>query len=485
MKVLLVLPAAEHLRVTRENGSVPKRAMLRFSVLPLTTVAAVTPPQHEVAICDENVQPLDFDADADVVGVTFMTALANRAYEIAGEFRSRGKIVVAGGFHPTLCPDGAAEHFDAVVVGDAEGTWPRVLADIEAGRLQRIYRAEKPCDLADAPIPRRDLTASTARHYVTTSAVQTGRGCRHRCRYCSITAFHQHTHRSRPLEHVMEELRRIPRNFIFVDDNIIADPEYARGLFHAMIPLRKRWVSQCSLKIADDLELLRLARAAGCRGLFMGIETISEKNLADVDKGFNDSKGYLKRIAAIRRHGIGIIAGMIVGMDNDDPAVFERTLRFLQKARIDALQLNILTPLPGTPLFDDFVRQGRLVDRDWSRYDFRHCVIQPKRMSAQQLQDGADWLYSQFYRLDRILLRFVRGVFRLGWLSAYLSLKLNLTYRYDNIREGIIGRNPARQEPGNIRSRHLVPPKAESASDGDRSRRGPTGWRSFPRRNPA
>ncbi len=232
---------------------------------------------------------------------------------------------------------------------------------------------------------------------------------------------------------------------MFVDDNIIADPEYARRLFTAMVPLRKRWVSQCSIKIADDPELLRLARRAGGYGLFIGVETLSQENLAGVNKEFNDSQGYLRRIGTIRQCGIGVQAGIIVGLDHDDVTVFQRTLRFLQTARIDAIQLNILTPLPGTPLFDDFEGAGRVIDRDWSHYDFRHTVIQPARMTAQQLQDGADWLYRQYYRLDRVLLRAIRSIPTIGWLPALLLLRLNLTYRYDNIREGVWGRNPARR----------------------------------------
>ena len=441
MKILLVLPAAEHLRAT--NQSVPKRKMLRFSVLSLTTVAALTPPNHEVAICDENVQPLDFDTPCDVVGVTFMTALAPRAYEIAAEFRRRGKTVVAGGFHSTFRPEEAAEHFDTVVIGEAEGIWPRVLEDIEQGRLARFYRSAELPDLAATPIPRRDLTAAASRYYVTTNAVQTGRGCRHGCKFCSITAFARGTHRSRPLEHVLEELKSVPRNFMFVDDNIIGDPDYAKRLFRAMAPMKKRWISQCSLKIADDPELLDLARAAGCQGLFVGVETLSQENLDAVDKGFNDEHGYFQRIAAIQIKGIGVQAGIIVGLDGDDVTVFERTLRFLQQAHINALQLAILTPQPGTPLYDDFERASRITDRDWGHYDFRHAVIQPARMTAEQLQDGADWLYHQFYRLDRILLRTIRAVFTVGLVPAYLSFRLNMTYRYDNRREGIVGKNPA------------------------------------------
>jgi radical SAM superfamily enzyme YgiQ (UPF0313 family) len=230
---------------------------------------------------------------------------------------------------------------------------------------------------------------------------------------------------------------------MFVDDNIIADPEYAKQLFRAMAPMKKRWISQCSLKIADDPELLTLAHDAGCCGLFFGIETISQENLDSVDKGFNDESGYFKRIATIQSHGIGVQAGIIVGLDGDDVTVFERTLRFLQKAGINALQLSILTPQPGTVLYDEFEHAGRITDHNWAHYDFRHAVIRPAKMTAEQLQDGADWLYHQYYRLDRILWRTIRTALAAGLFPALLSWRLGITYRYDNRREGIIGKNPA------------------------------------------
>jgi radical SAM superfamily enzyme YgiQ (UPF0313 family) len=443
MRILLVLPAAESVRVTRGGGSAPRREMLRFSVLPLTTVAALTPAEHEVVLGDENVEALDFAADVDLVGLSFMTAVAPRAYEIAAAFRERGIPVVAGGYHPTFCPEEVALHVDAVVVGEAEGQWPRLLADLEAGRLQRIYRTNTPCDPALIPTPRRDLTARTAHHYVTTNGIQTGRGCRHGCRYCSITAFHRQTHRSRPLDRVLEEVRAVPRDFIFLDDNIIADPSYARALFAQMAPLGKRWVSQCSISIADDRELLSLARRAGCVGLFIGVETLDDLNLADFGKLFNEAPSYQRRIAAIRGEGIGVVAGMIVGADHDDPTVFRRTLAFLQRVEVDGLQLNILTPLPGTPLFSELESEGRIVDRDLSHYDFRHTVIRPSRMTGAELQAGADWLYCQFYRLDRIALRASRAAIRLGWRQAWLIWRLNTTYRADNRRDRLKGRDPA------------------------------------------
>lgn len=453
MKILLVLPAGEQVRVSREAPEVPRRAMLRFSVLPLTAVAALTPREHNVQIVDENVEPLDFDTECDVVGISFMTALAPRAYEIAANFRRRDRIVVAGGYHATLCPEDVAPHFDAAVAGDAEGAWERLLADIQRGELQKIYRQparDEPSahpELLQTLVPRRDLLQHAARHYATINAVQAGRGCHHNCRYCSVTVFHGRRYRRRPVADVIGELRSLPRNIIFVDDNIIADREHAMKLFRAMVPLRKRWVSQCSILVAYDPELLQQMRAAGCCGLFIGIETASDENLAAMNKQFNQTASYPERLRRIRAAGIGVVAGIIVGMDGDDSRVFQETLRFLQATRLDAVQLNILTPLPGTPLYADMARAERVTDRNWNHYDYRHVVFRPARMTAAELQAGADWLYAQFYRLDRILWRFARSVFALGWMPALLALKLGLTYRYDNRREGIVGWNPARTVP--------------------------------------
>lgn len=450
MKILLITPALEHLRVSR-CGSVPARAMLRFSLLPLTTVAALTPPGHTLTICDENVEPVPFDTDADLVGISFMTAFAPRAYELAAEFKRRGKLTVAGGYHPTFLPEETAKHFDAVVIGDAEQLWPRVVTDAVAGRLRPFYRHLSPPDLAATPPPRRDLAQRLARYYATTNAIQTGRGCSHGCRYCSVTAFHKGTYRTRPLENVLAEVRAVGRDMIFVDDNIIADPAYARNLFQALIPLRKRWVSQCSIEIADDPDLLSLARRTGCIGLFIGIENTDPRNLAAVGKSFNAGRNTQARLARIHRAGIGIIAGIIVGMDHDDAGTFARTLRFLQESRIDALQANIMTPLPGTPLYRDFDQAGRIIDKDWRHYTFRRVVISPMRMKPEQLQAGADWLCREFYRLDRVIVRCFRAFLRTGLAAAWVTFKLNLTYRYDIRAQRIRGYDPAKaptEQPG-------------------------------------
>ena len=215
-----------------------------------------------------------------------------------------------------------------------------------------------------------------------------------------------------------------------------------------MIPLKKRWVSQAPITIADDPELLSLARKAGCQGLFVGIETTNPDNLAAVGKNFNAPEDYLKRIQKIRNSGIGIIAGIIVGMDLDSTKSFGHTLKFLLKAQVDALQLNILTPLPGTPLFNEYVQNGRVFDQNWAHYDYRHVVFNLYGMTKEDLQDGADWLIRQFYRPDRIFLRTLRALFTLGLAQAILSYRLNQTYHYDILRGKIIGSDPSISEIG-------------------------------------
>jgi len=431
MKILLILPASDDFRVASPTALTPPRKMLRFSLLPLTTVAALTPPGHEIKIVDENVEYLDLDTPADLVGITFMTALAPRAYEIARAFRNRGIPVVAGGYHPTFMPDEAAKHFDAVVVGEAELHWAKVVEDVQLGKLSKIYQCDHACDPSMIPIPRRELTSSKSDQYVTVNAVQTGRGCRNKCRYCSITAFHKGQHRSRPIETVLEELRQIPRTMLFIDDNLIADRPYIVELLTRMIPLKKRWVTQCSIDLADDPELLRLMKAAGCIGIFFGVESINQRNLDQFDKSFNNAERFRERVRKIHKAGITVFTSIIVGGEHDDATVFPEMFDFLQTIHSDGLQLNIMTPLPGTPLFDTMKREGRVIDFDWSKYDFRHVVIQPRLMSQAELQTGADWIYAQFYRLDRILLRSARVFFRSGWAAAWVVFGLNMTYRYD------------------------------------------------------
>jgi radical SAM superfamily enzyme YgiQ (UPF0313 family) len=443
MNVLLILPAGENYRVHSNRDKVPNRKMLRFSVLPLLNVASLTPEKYSVDIIDENIEPIDYDTDADVIGISFMTAIAPRAFELAGIFRAKGKIVIAGGYYPTLCPNECLGYFDATVVGDAEGIWPQVLEDVENNCLKSKYCHLPHQQVVQEKIPCRDLIFENRKQYATINAVQIGRGCKHDCLYCSITAFYKGKYTFRPIPHIIQELEGIGRNLIFVDDNIISDQAYAKALFKAMVPLKKRWVSQCSLQIADDPELLSLAVESGCFGLFVGVESLSKENLESVGKNINTEKLMADRIRIIRGAKIGIIAGLIVGMDNDTVHVFEDMMCFLEQTKIDAIQVNIMTPLPGTPLHAEFVKNKRIIDHRLGKYDFRNVVFQPKRMTVKELQAGADWLYAQFYRPKNIRKRAFQNIFHFGFFRTWVLWKLNKTYRYDNVREGIVGFNPA------------------------------------------
>jgi len=445
MRILLIAPASEKTRVL--PGEKPRgEKVFRFSMLGLLSVAACTPPEHEVRIVDESVEPIDFDADVDVVGVGFMTAFAGRAYEIGNRFRRRGRTVVFGGYHPTFRTREVLAHCDAVVVGEAENTWPDVIADIEAGRLGQVYRADAPPDLAKLRRPQRQLL--DAGGYITVNAVQASRGCPHTCAFCSVSRFFNSRQRFRPVAHVVDEVAAIKDRFImFVDDNIVGDPAYARELFTQLAPLNKKWMSQASLTIAEDDELVKLAARSGCIGLFVGIESINSAALGEADKLFNRVQQYHDSIARLHDAGIGVESGIVFGFDQDDVHVFERTMQFIDDVRLDAIQASILTPLPGTTLHDRLRAEGRIFDYDWAHYDFRHAVFHPRQMSAEQLQNGADWVISHFYSMPQVARRVLRGAPKLGWYSTlFMSMPINLAYWHRVRKWGIGGRHPSQFE---------------------------------------
>jgi radical SAM superfamily enzyme YgiQ (UPF0313 family) len=409
--------------------------------------AAAMPPWVVTRIIDEDIEPMDFDMDADLIGISFMTYNAPRAYEIADRFRQRGKPVIFGGFHPTFLPNEAIKHADAVCIGEAEYNVPRMMRDFAAGRLKQFYRSGL-VDLSGLPVADRDLIRKQA--YITPDVLQATRGCPNACKFCSIAAFHRRTIRTRPVEEVLEELRALGRHVVFMDDNIIGDRDYAVELFSAMIPLRKRWFSQCGIGVAYDEELLRLAHRSGCRGLFIGFESLSQENLNNWRKDGARAKDYVRLVHKLHWMGIGVYAGFVFGSDRDTPRVFETTLEFLREAKLDALQATRLTPFPGTPLFDEMDRQGRIVDKDWSHYDFFNVVFEPRHMSPETLDRGTAWVLRQFYSRRRVAQRLWQ---ELGYLNPTAFIRvvvpLNLGYRQRLAANGTFerGRNfvlPAR-----------------------------------------
>jgi radical SAM superfamily enzyme YgiQ (UPF0313 family) len=405
VKFALISPTAPEWRVgagERPRGS----RYFRFSMLSSLYVAAAMPPYVDTTIVDEDLEPIDFGIGADVVGISFMTYNAPHAYEIADRFRREGKPVILGGYHPSFMPEEAIAHADAVCVGDAEGAVPRMMEDLAAGRLGRVYRSE-PRDLTGLPKP--DWTLVDKRAYAPVGFIEATRGCSHRCRFCSVTAFHEHHFRARPVAEVIEELESLGRYVVFMDDSIICDREYAKELFAAMIPLGKRWFSQCGIGIAEDEELLGLATRSGCSGLFIGFESLDEAALRSWNKQPNVGRDYLAAVRKLHAAGIAICAAFAFGGDHDTPDVFERTLRFLQEANLETLQATRLTPFPGTPLFEEMDRDGRIFDKDWAHYDFNHVVFDPLQMRRETLDAGVGWLVREFHSRRRIATRVLRS----------------------------------------------------------------------------
>lgn len=425
MKIALIAPAwHDPLWESDKEKSI-------FPPLNLITVAALTPPEHEVVILDESLTTIDFDEKYDLVGISVMTALAPRAYEIADAFRSRGIPVVLGGMHPSTLPEEAKAHADAVVIGEAEGSWPQLIEDLKNGSLKPFYRQRERLRLENMVIPRRDLLNRS--RYLVPDTVQTTRGCPFACSFCTVSQFFGHEFRFRPVEEVVREVQALEGEVIaFVDDNIVGHPAYAKRLFKALAPLKIKWFSQGSLNIARDEDLLRLAAESGCIGLFIGFESLSPSNLKAVGKAVNRVEEYSAAIKKIHEYGIAIEGAFIFGFDEDDESIFERTVKFAQENRLEAAQFGILTPFPGTPLREQLEREGRIINNDWGEYTISKVVFEPKLMSPRTLQEGFNWAWQEFYSLGSISRR-------LGLVKKHAAilwaLNLNIRKRFNHFME--------------------------------------------------
>ncbi len=439
MKVLLIAPASGNWHQVGQQRFFGGKTF-RFSLLSLLTLAAETPPDVDVRIVDEQVQDIPWGEHFDLIGITCMTAAAPRAYAIADRFRACGVQVVLGGMHPTFLPDEALEHADAVCVGEAEEVWRHILEDAGHGKLSGTYSAFTQHSLEGLNLPPRSLL--DPRRYGTIQSVQATRGCPNRCSFCSVAAFHKGNLRCRPVHEVAAEVQKLPdRFFMFIDDSLTADRDYALALCRALKPLNKIWIGQTTLEIADDDQLVRAASEAGCIGLFVGLESFSESSLRSVDKGFNRVELYRERVAILHANGIGVEAGIVFGFDTDEPEVFRSTLALLDDIGIDAIQASVLTPLPGTPMFDSMA--SRIHERDWSNYDYHHVVFRPARMTAEQLQAGHDWVTRKFYRPWRIARRLARMALRPGGLRILkYAAALNAAYYGRTVRWNIRGYDP-------------------------------------------
>lgn len=397
MKLLIVAPKWP-------EDSLWGQIYFRFPYLALTILAALTGEEWKISIIDENVDAIDFSDLPDLVAISIMTPLAKRGYEIADAFRGKGVSVVLGGIHPTMMKDEAKTHADSVVMGEAEETWPLVLSDFKRGNLQPFYESANFCSLDKLAVPKRNLL--NRKGYFFTNTVQTTRGCPFDCVFCSVTSFYGRTYRVRPVENVISEIGQMEKGFLFfVDDNIVGKPSYAKKLFGALIPLKIKWFSQASLSVVKDRELLNLAQRSGCKGLFIGFESLSQENLRAMGKSTNRVSEYKDAIRMLHDHGIGIQGSFIFGMDQDDSSVFSDVIRFIEKTHLEAVLFSVLTPFPGTRIYETLQRENRIIDTDWEKYDMNHVVFRPKKMTPEKLQEGFNWAYRRLYGHRSILTR--------------------------------------------------------------------------------
>ena len=446
MRILLISPKGP---LYRHRGGIFRRS-LRYAPLTLTTLAALVPSEldAEVEIVDEGIQDVDAERPADFVGLTVITGTAPRAYELAARFRARGIPVVLGGPHVTLVPDDAAPHADAIVVGYAEESWPQLLRDAAAGRLRPRYDQQPNLSLANMPFARRDLLPRS--RFLTTDVFEATRGCVHNCDFCVVPSAWGRTPYQKPVEDVVADIRQKgSRKLIFVDLNLIADPAYAARLFEALIPLRVQWYGLATTLLGEDAPLLALAARSGCRGLLMGLESMSVKNLRQSGKGFNTPADYARLVDRLHQHRIALQGCFVFGLDHDTRSVFLETARFAVEARIDLPRFAVVTPFPGTALYRRLDAQGRILTRNWELYDGQHVVFQPALMSVEELQRGIETAWRHAYSA-RSAWRRVRASpspwpVRIGANLAYRYYARNLHRFYTC--DWVIGRRTAREAP--------------------------------------
>lgn len=435
MQVTFIMPC-----VGRKPESAYPRSWM-MEPLAIAQLSTLTPPEWHRRFYDDRMDPIPYDEPTDVVALNVETYTAKRAYQIARRYRDRGVPVVMGGFHPTLVPDEAAQHADAVVVGEAEGVWPAVVADLAAGKLKPRYASGRP------PLSGRwpDRSIYAGKPYLELSLVETGRGCLFGCDFCSIAGFFRSSYSARPVEDVVNEVASLRyKTVFFVDDNLCVDRERTRRLLEALVPLRIRWMGQVSIGAARDENLLALMRKSGCAGVLIGFESLDPASLAAMHKTMNPtSEDECGR--AVRRfvaHGIAIYATFVFGYDTDTQLSFKRTLDFAIGQKFFFAAFNHLVPFPGTPLFVRLKAEKRLIDDPWwlsDKHRFGDVVFEPKQMSSGELTRLCFEYRRRFYRYRSILQRATAfGSNLRSPFMAFLYLSQNVAARRDVVgRQGL------------------------------------------------
>ncbi len=367
--------------------------------LALTTIAGATPPEWQLQYWDENLLqgPPPHKPMPQVVGITVHLTFARRAYALAAWYRARGALVVLGGLHVLSCPDEAAPHADALAIGDGVQLWPAILRDVDAGRLRPRYSATYETDYRAEPPPRRSLLPRGS--FLTSTSLIATRGCHNRCGFCYLsTDGLKMPYRMRTPEQVAREFAENDEPYaVFVDNNLGAKRDYLRALCRALRPLNKIWSAAVTLDVTDDPALVREMALGGCTGVFIGFESLSDTNLADARKRTPRTADYARRVELLHDHGIQVNGSFVLGFDEDRRDCFASLAQWIEANRLECATFHILTPYPGTPLFQQLEREGRILHRDWSRYDTGHVVFQPKHLTPEELAHGYGWLYQRLF----------------------------------------------------------------------------------------
>jgi radical SAM superfamily enzyme YgiQ (UPF0313 family) len=397
--------------------------------LALTATAAATPAHWSLRYWDENLLqgPPPLTPFPEVVGITVHLTFAARAYELARWYRQWGAKVVLGGLHVLTAPDEAAEHADALAIGEGVQLWPQILQDVEAGALKPMYRGDFRRAYREDPMPRRDLLPRDS--FLTTASVIATRGCHNRCGFCYLSTKGLHMpYRLRDVEQVVAEIDADRQPYaVFIDNNLGSRPEYLRALCRALRPLEIIWSAALTIDVTDDPALVREMALAGCTGVFIGFESLNFGNLEDARKRTPMPEDYSRRVAILHDNGIQVNGSFVLGFDHDGPDVFERTIAWIETNRLECATFHILTPYPGTPLFRQMEEQGRIVHRDWRLYDTAHVVFEPASMSAEELMDGYERCYRRLFSHPSIWRRRPKD-----WRAVLPYLAMSYLYKRSN-----------------------------------------------------
>lgn len=424
-------PARGSPRLLLVNPSTQELGWIKYFQLPplaLLHVAGATPEPWRVTLCDETLEKAPDGEGFDLVGITVMTHQAARAYELADGYRARGIPVVLGGIHPTVLPEEAQGHADAVVVGEAEPVWPGLLKDLLEGRLAPRYDAPQPSgDVLCIPRARRSVL--DGKRYLTTQVLQASRGCPYDCPFCTVTPAFGRRFRYRELDDLLDEVRGLRDSLvIFLDDNLFGDMGRALPLVRGLGRFEKAWATQATLKFAEDLELLGAVARSGCLGIFVGVESVSGDG-ARLSK-LRTRSSQVDLVRRVQDAGILVEASLIFGLDDHDESVFDEALKFVEACGPSGVTFHVLTPYPGTALFRQFREEGRLLHTDWRRYNHTEVVYRPKRMSPERLREG--WLAAR------------REAY--SWRSIASRVGGNPHHRWANLGYNILRRGPNVEE---------------------------------------